>query len=1173
MADRVLTARFSASTAGFTTGTNALKQKLTELNTSMEQTRQAVKQANSEIKQYEKELTQLRRETNNGNTATTEQKNRMQELRDRIAQTTSSLGTLRTTEQELRSQIRNTNRELEDQQTAVQQIQSAAASMGDVLKANLASSAIQNAISKLTSSLKTAAEYCYNVGSSFEAGMSQVAAISGATSSELERLTEKAKSLGASTKFTATQVTEAMNYMAMAGWNAEQMLSGIDGVISLAAASGGDLAQVSDIVTDAITAFGLKAEDVGHFSDVLAAAAANANTNVSMMGETFQYCAPIAGALGFSVEDVTEAIGLMANSGVKSSMAGTALRTLFTKLSDEVKITGKNLGEVTIQTSNADGSMRSLTDILNDMRGAFSQLSQSEKSTAAESIAGKYAMTGLLALMNSGADDVDKLRGAIEECDGASADMAQTMQDNTAGAVTIMQSALEGLGIAAYEKFGDKIRDKVNEFADLFSGLTERIDSGEFDEAFDDIANAAGDLVEMLVDFASEALPGFINALSGAISLLSGAHDVVANAATAFVAFKAALAISKVAEGVVVTIKSLTAAIKSQTIAQEALNLAASVNPYVLVAEALAVAVTATVALTNAMDDCNERADKLIDNSKDLSQSSEDYQKKSKGLEDIKKRYEDIEQELKDLQDDLKSQFGDIAGGVDLVTGAFEDQISTLDTLIGRYDDYSLKQAQQAQMDARKAEQEKTAVSAGIGETFAMSEALDYASKNLSTYSGSSGDTDVDQIVFAPWSGPVGAIGTLVKSASSIKNPTLYFEGSYEDKLSDLTKLYNHMIDKYADTGDTAYSTTANSIKKQITDLTQGKTQLDTANDVVERLTNPDLGWDANSWMNEEYAEKYRRQNQNSGSADAGADTGSSTTGTSQKGAFGVDWSDYKSVKKYYKYMQDTGQITENKYLELIEYFSNKLLDPNSDEWRDAASEIYQARHKTGKDPNEEAYDSEKKYLKWRLDMGYVTEEEYYQNLAQLRDKYLDESSDRWRSATLEIHKYQEKQSKSRLDTLKSDYDDAISAIDDRIKQHERDREDQDTDKKIADIEKQLQYDRLDDYSRQQLENKKQELLDEKEETQWQRNQEDLKDELSTVYTMAQGAYEKGTADLNDALRTASAVFSAIGTGAQQTASTVSTVNNNNISMVMNAVNQTADQIASAVMKKLSSAI
>ena len=1173
MADRDLTARFSASTAGFTTGTNALKQKLTELNTSMEQTRQAVKQANSEIKQYEKELTQLRRETNNGNTATTEQKNRMQELRDRIAQTTSSLGTLRTTEQELRSQIRNTNRELENQQTAVQQIQSAAASMGDVLRANLASSAIQNAISKLTSSLKTAAEYCYNVGSSFEAGMSGVKAIAGASEEEFQKLTDKAKALGASTKFTATEASQAMNYMAMAGWNAEQMLSGIDGVISLAAASGGDLAQTSDIVTDAITAFGLKAEDVGHFSDVLAAAAANANTNVSMMGETFQYCAPIAGALGFSVEDVAEAIGLMANSGIKSSMAGTALRTLFTKLSDEVKITGKNLGEVTIQTSNADGSMRSLTDILNDMRGAFSQLSQSEKSTAAESIAGKYAMTGLLALMNSGADDVDKLRGAIEECDGASADMAQTMQDNTAGAVTIMQSALEGLGIAAYEKFGDKIRDKVNEFADLFSGLTERIDSGEFDEAFGNIANAAGDLVEMLVDFASEALPGFTNALSGAISLLSGAHDVAANAATAFVTFKAALAISKVAEGVVVTVKSLTAAIKAQTIAQEALNLAASVNPYVLVAEALAVAVTATVALTNAMDDCNERADKLIDNSKDLSQSSEDYQKKSKGLEDIKKRYDDIEhsadglvdkdQELKDLQDDLKSQFGDIAGGVDLVTGAFEDQISALDTLIGRYDDYSLKQAQQAQMDAQKAEREKTAINAGIGETFAMSEALDYASKNLSTYSGSNSDLNAGNFISG-----VGA----VEGAAALFSPTLYFEGSYEDKLSDLTKLYNHMIDKYADTGDTAYSTTANSIKKQITDLTQGKTQLDTANDVVERLTNPDLGWDANSWRNEEYAEKYRRQNQNSGSADAGADAGSSTTENSQKGAFGVDWSDYKSVKKYYKYMQDTGQITENKYLELIEYFSNKLLDPNSDEWRDAASEIYQARHKKT-DPNEEAYDSEKKYLKWRLDMGYVTEAEYYQNLAQLRDKYLDESSDRWRSATLEIHKYQEKQSKSRLDTLKSDYDDAISAIDDRIKQHERDREDQDTDKKIADIEKQLQYDRLDDYSRRQLENKKQELLDEKEETQWQRNQEDLKDELSTVYTMAQEAYEKGTADLNDALRTASAVFSAIGTGAQQTASTVSTVNNNNISMVMNAVNQTADQIASAVMKKLSSAI
>ena len=1179
MADRELTARFSASTAGFTTGTNVLKQKLTELNTSMEQTRQAVKQANSEIKQYEKELNQLRTATNNGSTATTEQKNRMQELRDRIAQTTSSLGTLRTAEQELRGQIRNTNQELNNQQSAVQQIQSAAASMGDVLKANLASSAIQSAVGKLTSSLKTAADYCYNVGSSFEAGMSQVAAISGATSDELEKLTEKAKALGASTKFTATQVAEAMNYMAMAGWNAEQMLSGIDGVMNLAAASGGDLAQVSDIVTDAITAFGLKAEDVGHFSDVLAAGAANANTNVAMMGETFQYCAPIAGAFGFAVEDVVEAIGLMANSGIKSSTAGTALRTLFTKFSDEIKITGKNLGEVTIQTSNADGSMRSLKNIVTDMRAAFSQLSESEKSSAAESIAGKYAMTGLLTLMNAGSEDVDKLRSAIENCDGATSDMADTMQNNAAGAVTIMQSALEGLGIAVYDKFGDKLKDEIGNVTDMLSSLTDRVEAGEFDDVFQRITESLDNAAEHAIDFAGNALPGVITGIADIILLLADSHDTVTTSVAAFVTFKSALSISKVAQSAVSSIKLVSAAMKELNATEEAMNVTASINPYTAVAAGVAVLATATIAACQAMDDCNERAERLVDKSKDLTDSSQEYQKKSEGLKDIKTRYEEIknstddtidkDEALKSLQDELIDQFGSVASGVDLVTGAYDKQINTLDILMGRYDELSGKQAEQALQDAQNAEKQQTAIVGGVGESAVIDFARGYAAENLSTYTGSNRDFS--------WKDAVPFLNA-VDNVSSSFTPSMYFEGTYEEKLADMEQLYSALVDEYIKTGDTAYSTVATSVKDQIKQLSEGKQQLDNAVDVYEDVTghvavgyhdNDDYA--ANSWI----YEKYQKPGSSGGQSESDDTQEAPTTETesSTKGAFGVDWSDYNSVKKYYKYMQDTGQIEETKYLELIEYFANKLLDPDSDEWRSATAEIYQARNKPGKDPNEEAYDSDQKYLKWRLDMGYITEAQYYEQLAALRDKYLDESSDKWRSATLAIHKYQEQKNKEKLDTIKDQYDAAVSAIDDRIKQHDRDREDEDTDKKIAEVEKQLEYDRLDDYSRQQLENKKQELLDEKEETQWQREQEDIKDELSTVYAMAKEAYEQGTEDLNNALAAASAVFSAIGTGAQQTASTVSTVNNNSVSMVMNAVSQTSDQIAAAVIKALSSSI
>lgn len=215
----------------------------------------------------------------------------------------------------------------------------------------------------------------------------------------------------------------------MAGWKTSDMLNGIEGVMNLAAASGEDLATTSDIVTDALTAFGLSAADSGHFADILAAASSNANTNVSMMGEAFKYCAPIAGALGFSAEDTAEAIGLMANSGIKASQAGTSLRSIMNNLAGEVAFVGENIGEVTIATSNADGSMRSLNDILADCRVAFSGLSESEKAANAEALVGKNAMSGFLALMNASQSDIDKLSGAIENCDGASESMAETMEE------------------------------------------------------------------------------------------------------------------------------------------------------------------------------------------------------------------------------------------------------------------------------------------------------------------------------------------------------------------------------------------------------------------------------------------------------------------------------------------------------------------------------------------------------------------------------------------------------------------------------------------------------------------------------------------------------------------------------------------------------------------------
>lgn len=288
------------------------------------------------------------------------------------------------------------------------------------------------------------------VGQQFDASMSQVAAVSGATGEDFDALRAKAQEMGAKTKFSASEAADAMNYMAMAGWKTDDMVSGIEGIMNLAAASGEDLATTSDIVTDALTAFGLTAKDSAHFADILAAASSNANTDVAMMGETFKYAAPVAGALGFSAEDTAEAIGLMGNSGIKASQAGTSLRGIFTALAGEVKICGRNIGEVEIQTTNADGSMRGLSEILADCRDVFGQLSESEQSSAAQALVGKNAMSGFLALMNAAPGDIEKVSGAIANC-------SFNMDDITA--------SLEQSGVAwdkyanqAWAKAGDGIQ-------------------------------------------------------------------------------------------------------------------------------------------------------------------------------------------------------------------------------------------------------------------------------------------------------------------------------------------------------------------------------------------------------------------------------------------------------------------------------------------------------------------------------------------------------------------------------------------------------------------------------------------------------------------------------------------------------------------------------------------
>ena len=329
---------------------------------------------------------------------------------------------------------------------------------------------------------------CTKAGMSFEAQMSTVGAISGAAGAEMRALTEKAKQMGIDTKFSATEAGQALEYMAMAGWKTDQMLGGIEGVMNLAAASGENLASVSDIVTDAMTAFGLQAEESTHFADVLAQASSNANTNVALMGESFKYCAPVAGALKFSIEDTAVAIGLMANAGIKGSQAGTAMRSMITRLVKPTKQSAAAMEKLGLNITNADGSMKSFDNIMTDIRKSMSKLTDAEKAETAAKLAGQEAMSGMLAIVNASEADYAKLTAAINKADGAAKSMAETKLDNLQGSLTLLGSSAEGLGIAFYDKFGGKLKETLDIGIEKLNAFTAKLSSGELDGAIKGVA-------------------------------------------------------------------------------------------------------------------------------------------------------------------------------------------------------------------------------------------------------------------------------------------------------------------------------------------------------------------------------------------------------------------------------------------------------------------------------------------------------------------------------------------------------------------------------------------------------------------------------------------------------------------------------------------------------------
>ena len=392
-------------------------------------------------------------------------------------------------------------------------------------------SAMTTAFAAVTAGIAAGGTAAATVGTSFEAAMSKVSAISGSTGKDLQSLTDKAKEMGAKTKFSASESAEALQYMAMAGWDTKSMLDGIDGIMSLAAADGLDLATTSDIVTDALTAFGLKASDSTHFADVLAKASSSANTNVSMLGESFKYVAPLAGTMGYSVEDVSVALGLMANASVKGSMAGTSLKTALSNLTSPTEQMAEVMEKYGISISDTEGNALPLIDVLKQLREKFGTLSETEQTAAASTLFGKEAMSGMLAIINASDSDFKNLTENINNADGAAQSMADTMQDNLQGQITILKSALEGLGIEIYEGMQAPLKDAAIEAQGYVNRLTEAFTDGGLTGMIEEAGNIFGELAVKAAEAAPKMVDAAIKFIQSFVGGIAKNSDKLASAA------------------------------------------------------------------------------------------------------------------------------------------------------------------------------------------------------------------------------------------------------------------------------------------------------------------------------------------------------------------------------------------------------------------------------------------------------------------------------------------------------------------------------------------------------------------------------------------------------------------------------------------------------------------
>lgn len=609
------------------TNLTAQKQKLTELIEKEDKAKQKVaeltKAHEDSVKATGKdseESQKLNAQLEEAKEAHAKATNAVKKQEDAIAKNTVKLNESKAALTEQNTALKNTEEELtnaEKKWTVFgQEIKTAGSNMdeagnktislGDVIKANLISSAIINGVKELANGIKELAKGAISVGMDFESGMSQVAATMGMTTQEIAggseaytKLENAAKEAGNTTQFSATQAAEALNYMALAGYDADKAVETLPTVLNLAAAGGMDLATASDMVTDSMSALGDKAGTTESFVDKMAKTSQKSNTSVQQLGEALLSVGGTAKSLAGGVTEANTVLGIFADSGTKGAEGGTALRNVILSLTAPTDTAKKKMQELGLKVFDANGNMRPLNETFQDLNGILGTMTQGEQTEVLNTIFNKVDLKSVNALLANSGERFNELSGYIENSTGAAEQMAATMNDNLQGKITILKSGLEGLGIAAYEKFETPLKNAVTNITNVIGDLQTDLTSGELSGALNKIATGFGNLVEKASEIIVAVLPKILEGLGW----IADHGDTIASLLTAIGAGFAVFKVASIINGVVTAIQGLTAAEVALNAIQKLVNITMAANPMMLIITLVATLVAAIVGFVATNED------------------------------------------------------------------------------------------------------------------------------------------------------------------------------------------------------------------------------------------------------------------------------------------------------------------------------------------------------------------------------------------------------------------------------------------------------------------------------------------------------------------------------------------------------------------------------------------